>query len=94
MAAAPSPRCAPGSGNQGLPRDETEARPVTPRTRSAHDGGMTTSSHIEPATVSRWNAHRILASLPEAALAALAFALVTGAWLTFFLVVPFDFRVR
>lgn len=55
---------------------------------------MITSSHIEPATVSRWNAHRILASLPEAALAALAFALVTGAWLTFFLVVPFDFRVR
>jgi hypothetical protein len=54
---------------------------------------MTTSPHTEPATAHRWNAHRILARLPQAALGALAFALVTGVWLTFFLFVPFDFHV-
>jgi hypothetical protein len=41
-------------------------------------------------------AHRsrsLLSRLPEAALTTLMFALVTGAWLAFFLVVPFDFTL-
>ncbi len=61
---------------------------------SPHDGGMTTSSHIELATSRRWSVRRIVESLPQAALAALALALLAGAWLVFFTFVPFDFRVR
>ena len=55
---------------------------------------MTTSPHIELATSRRWSTRRIVESLPHAAVAAIAFALLAGAWLSFFLVVPFDFTVR
>lgn len=66
-------------------------RPVTARSDSAHDGGMTTSHHIEVATGTRWSVRRVVESLPQAALAALAFALIVGAWVAFFRFVPLDF---
>ena len=49
---------------------------------------MTASQYVELAAQ---KSHTILSRLPEAALAALLFALVTGAWLAFFWFVPFDF---
>jgi hypothetical protein len=52
---------------------------------------MTASQHLELTTEHRWNARRIVESLPQAALAAVAFALITGAWLAFFTFVPVDF---
>jgi hypothetical protein len=55
---------------------------------------MTTSQHIEPATSTRWSARRLVEGLPQAALAALLFALLSGAWLAFFMFVPFDFTPR
>lgn len=55
---------------------------------------MTTTSHIELATSRQWSARRIVESLPQAAVAAIAFALLAGAWLSFFMVVPFDFTIR
>lgn len=44
-------------------------------------------------TAERAQARRLLARLVEPALAALAFALLTGAWLAFFTFVPFDFTL-
>ena len=55
---------------------------------------MTTSPHIELATSPRWSARRTVESLTHAAVAAIAFALLAGAWLSFFIVVPLDFTVR
>lgn len=55
---------------------------------------MTTSPHIELTTSPRWNARRTVESLTPAAVAATAFALLAGAWLSFFIVVPLDFTVR
>ena len=55
---------------------------------------MTTSPHIELATGRRWSTRRIVESVTHAAVAAIAFALLAGAWLEFFMVVPPDFRVR
>lgn len=54
---------------------------------------MTTTQHIHLAAGDERSIRR-LARLAEPALAALLFALVTGAWLAFFVFVPFDFRVR
>jgi hypothetical protein len=50
---------------------------------------MTTSHPVElsAATVR----HRLFARVPEAVLAALFAALLTGAWLACFMFVPFDF---
>ena len=91
MAARASKRGAPRERDPGKPRDETEARPVTTEPGAAHDGAMTTSHHIELATGTRWSMRRALESLPQAALAALAFALISGAWVAFFTFVPLDF---
>jgi trans-aconitate methyltransferase len=55
---------------------------------------MTVSQHIELATGSGHKTRRIVERLPQAALAAVMFALVMGAWLAFFVFVPIDFRVR
>ena len=55
---------------------------------------MTTSPHIELTTSPRWSARRIVESLTHAAVAAIAFALLAGAWLSLFTVVPLDFTVR
>jgi hypothetical protein len=55
---------------------------------------MTTTSHIELTTSRRWSTRRIVESVPHAALAAIAFALLAGAWLEFFTFLPLDFRVR
>jgi hypothetical protein len=55
---------------------------------------MTTTSHIELATSRRWSTRRTVESLTQAAVAAIAFALLAGAWLSFFMVVPFDFTIR
>lgn len=44
--------------------------------------------HLEPAAR---RPHATLSRLREAALTALLLALVTGAWLAFFLFLPFDF---
>lgn len=55
---------------------------------------MTVSPHIELTTGSGRKARRIVEGIPQAALAALMFALVTGAWLAFFMFAPIDFRVR
>lgn len=55
---------------------------------------MTTSQHIELAASPSWSARRIMASLPQAALAVGLFALLSGAWLAFFMFVPFDFTLR
>lgn len=52
---------------------------------------MTTTQHTELATATRWSVRRVVESLPEAALAALAFALIVGAWVAFFRYVPLDF---
>ena len=52
---------------------------------------MTASHAVALATAALRKQHRLLARVPEAALAALLFALVTGAWLAFFWFVPFDF---
>jgi len=52
---------------------------------------MTASHPIVVATTALRAHDRLLARLPEAALAALLVALVTGAWLAFFWFVPFDF---
>lgn len=52
---------------------------------------MTASHPAGLATTALHTPHRLLARVPEAALAALLFALVTGAWLAFFYFVPFDF---
>jgi hypothetical protein len=49
-----------------------------------------TASQIE-LTTGRAQSRRLLHRLAEPALAALAFALLTGAWLAFFTFVPFDF---
>ena len=51
---------------------------------------MTVSHPLEiDATAPR--SHRLLEQLPEAILAVVVFALVTGAWLAFFMFVPLDF---
>lgn len=55
---------------------------------------MTTTQHIHLAAGDERSIRRLAARLAEPALAALLFALVTGAWLAFFVFVPFDFRVR
>jgi hypothetical protein len=55
---------------------------------------MTTTQHIQLASGDERTFHRLVARLAEPALAVLLFALVTGAWLAFFMFVPFDFRVR
>ena len=48
-----------------------------------------TVSHVE--LTSRHASRRLLSRLAEPVAAALAFALLTGAWLAFFTFVPFDF---
>lgn len=52
---------------------------------------MTTPQHTELTTGTRWSVRRVVESLPQAALAALAFALIAGAWVAFFRYVPLDF---
>ena len=56
-----------------------------------------TASQAELAARRTRTTHPLLARLAEPALAALLLALLTGAWLAFFMFVPFDFtppRVR
>jgi len=56
-----------------------------------------TASQAELAARRTRTTHPLLARLAEPALAALLFALLAGAWLAFFMFVPFDFtppRVR
>jgi hypothetical protein len=55
---------------------------------------MTTTQHIQLESRDERRLQGIAARLTEPALAVLLFALLTGAWLTFFVFVPFDFRVR
>jgi len=54
---------------------------------------MTTSPHIELAT-SRRSTRRTVECLTHAAVVAIAFALLAGAWLSLFTVLPHDFTVR
>jgi hypothetical protein len=53
-----------------------------------------TASQIELVTGDTQTSGRLLARLGEAALAALAFALLSGVWLAFFTFLPFDFTPR
>jgi hypothetical protein len=52
---------------------------------------MTTTQHIQLASSDERSFQPIVARLAEPALAVLLFALVTGAWLAYFMVVPLDF---
>jgi hypothetical protein len=55
---------------------------------------MTTTQHIQLASGVERSFVRLVVRLAEPALAVLLLALVTGAWLAYFVFVPFDFRVR
>lgn len=50
---------------------------------------MTVSPTIELVSATRWHER-----LAEAVIGLVAFALLSGAWLAFFMLVPFDFTIR
>ena len=93
MVRSPSLRGAHGFADQRKPRDETEACPVTADERRSYRRRMTNiSSHTAVVGVSTPTdaARRAF----EIALGMATLAALTGAWLTFFSVVPLDLRVH